>query len=161
MIVDFDSEQLLKHISDYSCAMRTHYFHDCKTAKDIAESLKQAAEFVKLEWIKYGDAENHPLKKVVASIQKSPSTLLLQIEVEAKKLVKQVAMYSLICSEDEQRELIKILKVKDETPAKEPEKTPEPAKRTRTRKAATVEKPAEKPAAKSEAKNGRKARSRK
>lgn len=161
MIVDFNSDELLKHISNYSCAMRTHYFHDCKTSKDIAESLKQAAEFVKLEWIKYGDAENHPLKKVVASLQKSPSTLLLQIEVEAKKLVKQVAMYSLVCSEDEQRELIKILKVKDETSAKEPEKTPEPVKKTRTRKAAVAEKPVEKPAAKSEAKNGRKTRSRK
>ena len=158
MIVDFSAEQLLEHISDYSCAMRTHYFHNCKTLKDVTKSLKQAAEFVKLEWIKHGDPENHPLKKVIASLQKSPSSLFLQIEAEAKKVIKQVAIYSLVCSEEEQRELIKILKIKDDVPAvEEIGQAPEPAKRTRRTKAAVEEKPA----AKLEAKNGRKTRSRK
>ena len=153
MIVDFSAEQLLKHISDYSCAMRTHYFHNCKTLKDISESLKQAAEFVKLEWIKHGDPENYPLKKVIASLQKSPSSLFLQIEAEAKKLIKQVAIYSLVCSEEEQRELIKILKIKDDFPTvEEIRQAPEPAKRTRCTKTAVEEKST----AKLEAKSGRK-----
>lgn len=151
MIVDFSSEQLLAYITSYSCAMRTHFFHDCKTEKSIQESLKQAAEFTKLEWVRNGDAENHPLKKVTVSIQKSPSALFLQIETEAKKLLKQVALYSLICSEDEQKELTKLLKAEEKVT-----ETSEPVKKTRTRaKAAAPE------TAKPEAKNGRKARSKK